>query len=108
MEKFLRWLGVKLLVRSCLRKASDFRDERRVYDVVNRGAIYVALIGQQPGSAFASRGRKLFVLMGECVQYTVNRQTLRTPGNLFNNDGVVQVRPGPGQSWCWMLQFGRK
>jgi hypothetical protein len=108
MEKLLRWLGIKLLVRSCVRRASDYRDDRKVYEVVNRGAIYVALIGQKPGVAYSSRGKRLIVLIGECIQFMVGRTVLRTPGSCFKNDGVMQVRPGPGQSWCWMLQIGRE
>jgi hypothetical protein len=107
MEKFLRWIGIKLLVRSCIRRAPNWHEDRRVYVVVNRGAIYVTLVGQQPGTSYGAGGRRIFVLIGECVQYLVGRMVLRTPGSLFKSSGIVMVRPGPGVSWCWSLEFGR-
>jgi hypothetical protein len=107
MEKFLRWVSIKLLVRSCLNKADDYSEVRKVFNIVNRGAICVRLIGQKPGMSFIAPGRKCFVLMGECIHYTVNRTTLRTPGAYFPASGILTVKPGPGVSWCWYLQIGR-
>jgi hypothetical protein len=109
MEKLLRWLGIKLLVRSCLRRAPDWHEDRRIYEIVNRGAIYIALVGQKPGISYTAGGKRCLVLMGECIQYLVGRTVLRTYGSFFRSDsGIITVRPGPGVSWCWWLQFGRR
>ena len=106
MERLLRWLGIKLLVKSCMRKAPDWSEARKVY-ILHRGAFYIALVGQQPGSSYGAPGRRNFVLMGECIQYMIGRTVLRGPGAWFPATGVIQVKPGPGVSWCWYLQIGR-
>jgi hypothetical protein len=105
LEKLLRWLGIKLLVRCCISRSPEWQESRKVYNVVNRGAIQMRLIGQKPGTSYSVPGRKVFVLIGECIHYMVGRTVLRGPGSLFST-GIMHVKPGPGVSWCWYLQIG--
>lgn len=106
MTKFCRWLCIRLLSRSCLRKAPDFTEGRKSYIVFDRWNMHLRLIGQEPGSSYGSPGRKVMVLMGELIQYAPGRTVLRTAGAFFESTGVLLVKPGPGVSWGWYLQVG--
>lgn len=107
MISFCRWLCIRLLIKCCGTKAPDFSDARKSYIVLDRLGYHIRLIGQQPGAAYASPGRRVMVLLGECVHYVPNRTVLRTAGAIFKSHGILQTKPGPGQSWCWYLQLGK-
>jgi hypothetical protein len=105
MKRFWRWLAIKLLVHSCVRKAPEWREDRKAFLLCTR-CIKLTLVGQAPGTCYSLGGRRGIVLLGEGIQYLVSRTVLRGVGSFFKADGVMQVRSSPGVSWLWMLQIG--
>ena len=99
MRNIWRWVAIKLLVFSALRKERS-ESEFKVYRVLPG----LFLVGHGPGRTEVATGYLAMCLLGDVIQHVPGRITLRVPGVPFHPSGAIQAIPTPG--WTWYLRAG--